>query len=78
MSVATLKKEKIINNDILTVFSERIYNSLDAGGETRTIALDISKSIAKATSRKVGSLYRAKCFLTPESILYLYKSTILP
>ena len=27
-------------------------------------------------SRKVGSLYRAQCFLTPEYILYLYKSTI--
>ena len=24
----------------------------------------------------MGSLYRAQCFLTPESILYLYKSTI--
>ena len=34
------------------------------------------QSIAKAASRKVGSLYRAQRFLTPESILYLYKSTI--
>ena len=36
------------------------------------------QSIAKAASRKVGSLYRAQHFLTPESILYLYKSTIQP
>ena len=38
----------------------------------------IIQSIAKAASRKVGFLYRAQCFLTPESILYLYKSTIQP
>ena len=36
------------------------------------------QSIAKAGSRKVGSLYRAQHFLTSESILYLYKSTIWP
>ena len=40
--------------------------------------LYIIQSIAKAASRKVGSLYSAQRFLTPESILYLYKSTILP
>ena len=34
--------------------------------------------IAKASSRKMGSLYRAQCSLTLESILYLYKSTIHP
>ena len=33
--------------DILTVLSERIYNSMDAGGETRAIALDISKAFDK-------------------------------
>ena len=33
--------------DILTVLSEHIYNSLDAGGETRAIALDISKAFDK-------------------------------
>ena len=32
--------------------------------------------IAKAASRKVGSLYRAQRFLSPESILYMYESTI--
>ena len=36
------------------------------------------QSIAKAASRKVGSLYRSLRFLTPETILYLYKSTIRP
>ena len=33
--------------DILTVLSEHIYNSLDAGRETRAIALDISKAFDK-------------------------------
>jgi len=32
--------------------------------------------IAKAASKKVGSLYRARQFLTEEIIMYLYKSTI--
>ena len=36
------------------------------------------QSIAKSASRKVDTLYRAQRFLTPESILYLYKSTIRP
>ena len=36
------------------------------------------QSIAKAASRRMGSLYRAQHFLTPESILYLNKSTIRP
>ena len=35
-------------------------------------------SIAKSTSKKVGSLFRSKRFLTPEAILHLYKSTIRP
>lgn len=35
-------------------------------------------SIAKSASKKVGSLFRSKRFLTPEAILYLYKSTIRP
>ena len=34
--------------------------------------------IAKAATRKVGSLYRAKNFLTPITILHLYKATIRP
>ena len=36
------------------------------------------KSITKAASRKVGSLYRPQHFLTAESTLYLYKSNIRP
>ena len=36
------------------------------------------RSIAKAASRNVGSLYRAHHFITPESILYQYISTIRP
>ena len=36
------------------------------------------QSIAKAASSKVGSLFIAQRFLSPESILYLYKSTIRP
>ena len=34
------------------------------------------ESIAKSAAMKVGSLLRARCYLTPETILYLYKSTI--
>ena len=34
--------------DILTVLSERSYNSLDTGGNTTAIALDISKAFDKA------------------------------
>ena len=33
-------------------------------------------TFTEAASRKVGSLYSAQPFLTPESILYRYKSTI--
>merc|ERR1712121_482522 len=36
------------------------------------------EEIAKAASKKIGSLYRAKDFIDAESILYLYKSTIRP
>ena len=36
------------------------------------------ESIAKAATKKVGSLYRAQKFLTPLTILYLYKATIRP
>ena len=48
-----------------------------------TLTSDLSwkpyiKSIAKLASAKVASLYRARHFLTPDSILYLYKSLIRP
>ena len=38
--------------DILTVLSERIYDSLDSGRETRAIALDISKAYRIAPQAK--------------------------
>ena len=53
----------------------------------RLLGLTFSKSltwneyveaIAKSAAQKVGSLYRARAYLTPESILYLYKATIRP
>ena len=48
-----------------------------------TISNDLSwneyvKDIAKKAAMKVGSMYRGRKFLTPESILHLYKSTIRP
>ena len=39
---------------------------------------DYIKSIAKSASMKVGSLYRARSYLSPECILHLYKSLIRP
>jgi len=36
------------------------------------------EDIARAAARKVGSLYRARGYLTEESIFYLYKATIRP
>ena len=36
------------------------------------------EDIAKAASKKIGSLYRARDFLDAESILYLYKASIRP
>ena len=39
---------------------------------------DYVETIAKSAAQKVGSLYRARAYLTPESILYLYKATIRP
>ena len=46
--------------DILTVLSERIYNSLDEAGETRAIALDISKAFDKVWH--AGLLHRLKAY----------------
>ena len=34
--------------------------------------------IAKSASMRVGCLYRARKFLPPDAILYLYKTTIRP
>ena len=35
-------------------------------------------SIAKTVSKKIGALFRSMKFLSPEVVLYLYKSTIRP
>ena len=44
----------------------------------RLLGHSYTQSIAKAASRKMGSLYRDQRFLAPESSLYRYKSTIRP
>ena len=49
----------------LTVFSKLDWGSY-------------SSSIAKTTSKKVGALISSMRFLSPEVVLYLYKSTIGP
>ena len=55
--------------------------------DLQLLGLDISSNaswekynlgIAKSASMRVGCLYRAKQFLHPEAILYLYKATIRP
>ena len=45
---------------LLTVLSERIYNSLDVGGETRAIALDISKAFDNVWH--AGLLHKLKAY----------------
>ena len=52
------------NAGILTVLSERIYNSLDAGGETRAVALDISKAFDKVWH--AGFLHKLKVSWNPK------------
>ena len=46
--------------DVLTVISERIYRSLDACGESRAIALDISKAFDKVWH--AGLLHKLKSY----------------
>ena len=36
------------------------------------------QSVAKQASQRVGSLFRSQRYLTPETIMYLNKATILP
>ena len=48
-----------------------------------TVSSDLSwktyiQSISKKAAQRIGSLYRASRYLPPQSILYLYKSTIRP
>ena len=45
---------------VQTVLSEQIYNSLDAGGETRAISLDISKALKKVWH--AGLLHKLKAY----------------
>ena len=61
--------------------------SLPESGSFRLLGMTLSsdfswksyiESSAKSAAMKVGSLLRCKGFLTPETILYLYKSTIRP
>ena len=61
--------------DLLTVLSERIYNSLDAGGETRAIALDISKAFDKVWH--AGLLHKLKAYGVDGSILSIIESFLL-
>ena len=58
--------------DILTVLSERIYNSLDALGETRAIALDIPKAFDKVWH--AGLLHKLKAYGVAGSILSILES----
>ena len=48
-----------------------------------TVSSDLSwksyiQNASKKAAQRIGSLYRASRYLTPESILYLYKATIRP
>jgi len=61
--------------------------ALPENSEVRLLGLILSdsftwknyiESVAKSASMKVGSLHRVRHFLSPESILYIYKSTIRP
>ena len=58
--------------DLLTVLSERIYNSLDVGGETRAIALDISKAFDKVWH--AGLLHKLKAYGVGGCILSIVES----
>ena len=58
--------------DILTVLSERIHNSLDASGETRALALDISKAFDKVWN--AGLLDKLKAYGVVGPILSILES----
>ena len=57
---------------ILTVLSERIYNSLDAGGETKAIALDTPKSFDKVWH--AGLLHKLNAYVVAGIILSIMES----
>ena len=46
--------------DLLTVFTERVYGSMDVGGETRTVALDISKAFDRVWH--AGLLHKLRAY----------------
>ena len=56
----------------LTVLSECIYNSLDVGGKTKTIALDISMAFDKVWH--AGLLHKLKAYDVMGSILSIIES----
>ena len=58
--------------DIPTVLSERIYNLLDAGGETKAIALDISKAFDKVWH--AGLHHKLKAYRAVGPILSILES----
>ena len=58
--------------DILTALSERNYNSLDASGYTRAIALDISKAFDKVCH--AGLLHKLKAYGVVGPILGILES----
>ena len=60
-----------------SVFEEK--SSFKMLGLTFSSKLDwVSYIIAKIASKKIGALIRSMKFLSPEVVLYLYKSTIRP
>ena len=58
--------------DALTVLSERVYRSLNACGETRAIALDISKAFDEVWHR--GLLHKLKSYGISGTLLDLIRS----
>ena len=65
MSGATLDESKSFRLVGLTITNDLTWN-------------EYIRSIAKKASMKVGSLFRARRYLSTESILHLYKSSIRP
>ena len=62
---------------MVVLFEEK--RSLKMLGLTFSSRLDMGSyigSINKTTSKKIGALIRSMTFLSPEDVLYLYKSTI--
>ena len=58
--------------DVLTVICDRVYRSLNASGESRAIALDISKAFDKVWH--AGLLHKLKSYGVSGSALHIIKS----